>query len=82
MRVAYIPINDRVWAQHFVKQAGGGFVGIPYQRGGGLGSIFRSIFRAILPIAKSAGRVVGKQALRTGSELASDLIAGKNLKAS
>ena len=53
---------------------------MPFQRGGGLGSIFRSIFRAILPIAKTAGRAVGKRALQAGAEVASDLVAGRNLK--
>ena len=55
---------------------------MPYQRGGGLGSLFRSIFRAILPVAKTAGRVIGKRALKAGAEMASDLVAGKNFKKS
>ena len=81
MRVAYVPISDKVWANHYCNQAGGGFVGLPYQRGGGLGSFFRGIFRALLPIAKSAGKAVGKQALATGAQIASDVVAGKNVKA-
>ena len=48
--------------------------------GAGIGSIFRGIFRALLPIAKSAGRTFGKQALRTGAEIASDILAGENVK--
>jgi len=61
-------------------QHGSGFVGLPYQRGAGLGSLFRGLFRAILPVAKSGGKSVGRQALQTGTEIASDVLAGKSLK--
>ena len=85
MRVVYIPSNEKVWAQYYGTQAlqsGAGFVGIPYQRGSGLGSLFRGIFRTILPIAKSVGKTVGKAALTTGAQIASDVVAGKNIKES
>lgn len=80
MRVHYTPITENQWIQHY--QRGSGFIGSPYQRGAGLGSIFRTLFRAILPVAKSAGKAIGKRALKAGAELASDLVAGKNLKES
>lgn len=79
MRVQYVPASEQDWVLHYQR---GGFIGIPYQRGCGLGSVFRSLFRAILPIAKSAGKVVGKRALQAGAEIASDLVAGKNFKSS
>ena len=85
MRIVYIPSNERVWAQYYQTQAaqtGAGFVGIPYQRGSGLGSLFRGIFRTVLPVAKSVGKSVGKAALTTGAQIASDVIAGKNVKES
>ena len=78
MRVHYVPINEKQWIHHI--QRGGGFIGVPYQRGAGLGSVFRSLFRAILPIAKTAGRAVGKRALKAGAEIASDLVSGRDLK--
>jgi len=84
MRVIYVPCNERAWAQYYNSQAlqhGGGFyAALPYQRGAGLGSLFRGIFRAILPVAKSVGKTVGRQALQTGSEIASDVLSGKSLK--
>jgi hypothetical protein len=83
MRVVFVQPNDRAWIQYYTKQGnqhGGAFIGMPYQRGAGLGSIFRSIFRAILPMAKSAGRAVGKQALKSGANIASDLLSGRDLK--
>jgi hypothetical protein len=79
MRVLYVPVNERVWTQHFI-QNGAGFRGSQYQRGGGLGSFFRSIFRAILPVAKTAGKAIGKKALKAGADIASDLVAGRNFK--
>ena len=61
---------------------GYGFVGTPYQRGAGLGSIFASLFRAIAPMAKSAAKAVGKKALNAGLEVAADALAGQNVKES
>ncbi len=58
MRVQYTPVSEKQWLDHIQK--GAGFKGVPYQRGTGLGSVFRSLFRAILPIAKGAGKAVGK----------------------
>ena len=83
MRIIYVPGNERVWAQYYNSQAlqhGSGFVGTPYQRGTGLGSLFKGLFRAILPIAKNVGKSVGRQALRTGTEIAGDVLAGKSIK--
>jgi hypothetical protein len=55
---------------------------MPYQRGGGLGSLFRGIFRVLMPVLKRVGKSVGKQALTTGAQIASDLVAGDSIKAS
>ncbi len=84
MRVIYVPGNEKAWAQYYGSQAmqhGAGFsAALPYQRGAGLGSLFRGLFRAILPVAKNVGKSVGRQALRTGSEIASDVLAGKSIQ--
>jgi hypothetical protein len=84
MRVAYVPVTEREWTHHYgeqAKQSGAGFTGMQYQRGAGLGSFFRGVFRALLPIAKSAGKRIGKQALSTGAQIVSDVVAGKSIKA-
>ena len=70
--------SEKQWAQYY-SQHGAGFIGMPYQRGGNLGSIFRGIFRALFPLAKSAGKAIGKQALMSGAEIASDVMAGTKL---
>ena len=81
MRVIYVPGNEKMWSQYYGDQAtqyGGGFrAALPYQRGAGLGSFFRGIFRAILPVAKSVGKTVGRQALSTGVQIADDIVSGK-----
>lgn len=60
--------------------------GPPYQKGHGLGGIFRSIFRIAAPIIKNVGKSalksVGRQAFRSGRDLAADLIQGKSFKES
>lgn len=77
MRIEYVPDSAESWT-HFY-QSGDGFVGFPYQRGAGLGNVFRSIFRALLPIAKSAGKTIGREALSAGAQIASDVVAGENV---
>ena len=80
-----MPNDERMWLQYYKQQSGGGalgFSGIPYQRGYGLGSFFKGIFRTILPVAKSALKTVGKQALSTGAQIASDVAAGEDFKQS
>ena len=54
-----------------------GFVGQPYQRGAGIGSFFRSIFRMAAPVLKRAAKAVGKQALKTGASIVADVAKGE-----
>ena len=74
MRVHYQPNSAAQWAKQY--QQGSGFDGQSYQRGGGLGNIFRGIMRVVFPLLKSAGKAVGKEALRAGAHIASDIVAG------
>lgn len=77
MRAVYVPITEKQWLAHL--QSGHGldmFRGGRLQRGYGLGGIFGSLLRSIMPIAKSVGRVVGRQALKTGAAVASDVLHG------
>ncbi len=85
MRGLYVPHNQRDWEAFFRQgQRGGGglavgFRGTKYQRGSGIGNIFSSIFRTLLPLAKTVGKTVGRQALSTGAQVASDALAGHNI---
>lgn len=62
------------------------FRGSPYQRGAGFGSVFRRIFRWIVPIIKEHAlpvvKSVGKEALKTAVNIATDTLDGKDLKTS
>lgn len=62
------------------------FIGTPFQRGYGFGSLFKGLMRAVLPIAKqalpfakSAGRAFGREALLTGANVAQDALAGADV---
>jgi len=85
MRPTFDP-NHMSWLNYYQSQAsqsGHGlqmFHGVPYQRGGGLGSLFKGLFRVILPLAKTAGKSIGKEVLSTGLNIAGDALGGKNIK--
>ena len=50
------------------------FAGARYQRGHGIGSIFKSIFSGLKSIFPRVLRTVGKHALKTGANIATDMI--------
>ena len=75
-----------------------GFIGYKYhQRGAGIGNILGGLFRTVIPlvkpalktaaatikqVAKPAMKRVGKEFLKGGVELASNLMQGKDFKSS
>ncbi len=71
------------YERYYRNQAGGGgnfFKGAPIQRGYGLGNILGGLFRAALPILKQGATTLGKQALRTGVNIASDALNGQHVQ--
>ena len=88
MRVIYRPETAQTWASLLNQQAmqSGhgmpGFVGARYQRGAGFGSLFSGLLRTVLPLAKTAGKAIGREALRTGASVASDVLAGQDFGSS
>jgi hypothetical protein len=52
------------------------FTGIPFQRGAGVGSVFRSFLRYLIPMGKSIGRT----GLETGARVLGGLLEGRELK--
>uniref|UniRef100_A0A914HIK0 Uncharacterized protein n=1 Tax=Globodera rostochiensis TaxID=31243 RepID=A0A914HIK0_GLORO len=58
------------------------FRGIPYQRGGGVGSVFRSLMRYLLPIGKQIGAAIGRQGLESGNRALTNVLEGKDIKES
>ena len=73
---------------YYLEQQGRGmtvFRGSPWQMGHGqksygLGALFRSVARSVMPLVKRGAKALGNIALNTGANFASDVIAGKNLK--
>ena len=58
------------------------FHGVRLQRGYGLGGLLRGLFRAAVPLFKQGAKAVGHAALKTGSQVASDILQGGDIKTS
>ena len=67
---------------YYAGQVGGlpVFSGAPYQRGHGLGSLFRGLAKMAIPLLKKGAKRLGKEALSTGLAIGSDVMQGKNVK--
>ena len=50
------------------------------QMGYGLGGLFRSVARAVMPMVKSGAKALGNIALKSGANFVGDVLAGKNVK--
>ena len=71
-----------LYTDYYVNQAGNGslpvFQGNRGQRGHGFGSVLSGLFRSAAPML----RRIGKTALTTGAQIASDLLGGKSFSES
>ena len=61
------------------------FRGSPWQMGHGqmgygLGGLFRSLGRAVIPMIKKGAKALGNIALGSGKDLVGDVLSGKNIK--
>jgi hypothetical protein len=54
--------------------------GYGQQTGYGLGSLFRSVARTVMPMVKSGAKALGNTALRSGADFMGDVLAGRNVK--
>lgn len=63
-----------------VFQRGSGFGYYGRQQGTGMGDVFRSVWRYLVPLAKSAGESIGAEGLETGKRIIENLAQGANLK--
>ena len=76
------------YVRYYLDQQGHGmpvFRGSPWQLGHGqmgygLGGLFRSIARAVMPMVKSGAKALGNIALKRGANVVGDVLAGKNVK--
>lgn len=85
MHLKYNPEDYNLWLHYYAAQAAQtgygmeGFRGLPYQRGAGLGSFFRSLFRMAIPVIKGIGKEAGTRALSAGADVLTDLAQGRPL---
>ena len=76
------------YTRYYLEQQGRGmtvFRGSPWQmghgqKGYGLGGMFATIARTVMPLVKRGARALGNILLNTGVNFASDVVAGKNVK--
>ena len=82
MTEIYYGNNEGLWKAFFKKQTGGSdiYVGNRFQRGAGFGSFLRGLARAVFPVARTVAKSVGKDLLRTGINVGSDLLAGRDAR--
>ena len=74
------------YTRYYANQSGGGGgeVGSVYrasfrtQRGHGIGSFFRGLFRFVKPLLFSGAKAVGKEALKTGSNIITDILSNES----
>jgi len=79
--------SRHMYEDYYSRQAGGQipvFVGSRYQRGHGLGSVLSGLFRRfIVPLFKTHGKTLALDALRTGMDVADDVLgSGRGFKES
>ena len=72
--------NSKLYDDYYVGQVGHGmpfFSGTRIQRGHGLGNMFSGLVRAAMPLVKSGMKALGKQGLKTGLQIAGDVMSGQ-----
>ena len=85
MRTARVPLDSKPYENYYLNQVGQGvpvFEGATLQRGYGLGGILSGLLRSAVPLIKQGVKTLGKHALRTGVNIATDTLAGQNFKTS
>ena len=82
-RVTYVSETPTFWRNYYMRGYGMQvYSGVPYQRGTGLGSFLKGIFRLAWPVLKQAGKAVAKEGVRTAATIAHDVASGQSLKGS
>jgi len=73
--------SGRMYDDYYSRQVGGEipvFVGSRYQRGYGLGSVLGGFFRRfVVPLFREHGKTLAMDALRTGMDVADDVLSGQ-----
>ena len=75
----------KTFENHYADQIGNGlphYQGMSFQKGYGIGGFFAKLFRSAMPFLVRGAKTVGKEALRTGTLIANDVLSGENFKES
>lgn len=76
----------RKFENYYASQTGNGLSfyrgGAVLQRGHGIGGFFAKLFRSAMPLLMSGAKTIGKEALRTGTMVANDVLSGESFKSS
>jgi hypothetical protein len=74
-------VDEKLLRDHYLRQQRGGNIagyrGTRFQRGYGLGGIFKSLARYAIPLFKQGAKVVGKRALQAATEVGQDVLKAK-----
>ena len=68
---------------YYAQQVGGAlpyFTGSRVQRGHGFGSLFGGLLRTVAPLIKRGALALGNRALKTGAQIAGDVLSGENIR--
>ena len=82
MRVKYC-CDTKAYENYYLSQVGHGmpyFAGARVKQGYGLGKLFSSIAKSVLPLVKKNAKTLEKQVLQSGVDFASDVLQDKNVK--
>lgn len=74
-----------LYEEYYMNQAGYGlpyYSGTPYMKGYGLGGILSGVLRSVVPMFKSAGKTLLREGLKTGTNILTDALDGRNIKES
>ena len=72
----------KLYEEHYLNQTGRGmaaFTGARYQRGHGLGNMLHSLTKFALAFLKKGAKAVGKQAMKTGMNIAQEVMSGQSI---
>ena len=68
---------------YYAQQVGGAlpyFAGARVQRGHGFGSLFGGLLRTVAPLIKRGALALENRALKTGAQIADDVLSGQNIR--
>ena len=68
---------------YYAQQVGGAlpyFAGARVQRGHGFGSLFGGLLRSVAPLIKRGALALGNRALKTGAQIAGDILSGETIR--